>query len=71
MSRPINIDSNKTFASIVEIREAQERVTERQEAWNRVDRYRQAQTASEELQRTQFTSLCIEWHVNDVVDADN
>ena len=67
----VNIDSNKTFASIVEIREAQERATERQEAWNRVDRCRQAQTVSEELQRTQFTSLCIEWHVNDVVDADN
>ena len=32
------IYSNKAFASIVEIREAQERATERQEALNRVDR---------------------------------
>ena len=67
----VAIDSNKTFASIVEIREAQERVTERQEMWNRVDRVQQAKKVSEQLQKTEFNSLCIEWHVNDVGGVDN
>jgi hypothetical protein len=61
-------DSNKAFSSIVEIKRAQDRAFQLQDDWNKMDRVREAQDTSEALQRTEFKSLCIEWHVNDVDD---
>lgn len=62
------IDSNSTFASIKSIKESQERIAAQQEAWNRVDRSKEAQKLSQALQKTQLESLCTNWHVNEVAD---
>lgn len=67
----VDIDSNKVFATINEIKKAQDRVIQRQEEWDRIDRVKQAQLTSEALRKSEFTSLCIEWHVNDAVGAVN
>jgi hypothetical protein len=65
----VNQDSNKAFSSIVEIKKAQDRAVELQADWDRIDRIKEAQDNSEALEKTDFKSLCIEWHINDVGDA--
>lgn len=66
----VTIDSNNTFASILDIKKAQDRAIARTNDWNKIDRDRQAQLVSQALQNTQFTSLCHEWHVNDTNGVD-
>ena len=63
----VRVDSNTTFASIKEIKEAQDRAAKLQEEWDRRDRAKEAQLASEAIMKMNFQSLCSEWHVNDVV----
>jgi len=63
----VHVDSNTTFAGIKEIKEAQDRAARLQEEWDRRDRAREAQLASEAITKMDFQSLCSEWHINDVV----
>jgi hypothetical protein len=62
------IDSNQTFASIQQIKEAQDQAEALQARWNQVDREKEAQIASIAIQRVEFSALCHEWQLTgDVV----
>jgi hypothetical protein len=62
------VDSNKTFASIREIKEAQDRAEARQAQWNQIDREEEAQIASIALSEARLESLYHQWHlIDDVV----
>jgi len=65
----VRVDLNTTFAGIQEIKEAQGRAAKLQEEWDRTDRVKEAQLASEAIAKIELQSLCSQWHVNDVGGA--